>query len=111
MDDDLIPDKSIDSSSILNSQYTHSQGRLNSQSSETLKGCWAPASNEKFQYVQVKGPAWGVTFATMTRGQFYRATEQRILISILKQITSQNTHILCESLSGYQQNLLSKYFL
>ena len=32
----------------------------------------------------------------------------RILLSNIKQTTSQNTHILYESLAGNQQNLLSK---
>ena len=43
-------------------------------------------------------------------GQFHRAAKQRILLSILKQTTSQSTLILHANLAGNQENLLSKYF-
>ena len=49
-------------------------------------------------------------------GQFHRAILENFpkhvfSLSILKQTTSQNTYILCRSLAGNQENLLSKYFL
>ncbi|XP_071800913.1 uncharacterized protein [Asterias amurensis] len=53
MEDGLIPDQSIEASSLFGSQYTYSQARLNSRSSAALKGCWAPATDETDQYVQV----------------------------------------------------------
>ena len=44
------------------------------------------------------------------RRQFHRALKQRILLSNIKQTTSQNAYILYESLAGNQRYLLSKYF-
>ncbi|XP_038047394.1 uncharacterized protein LOC119721398 isoform X2 [Patiria miniata] len=53
MDDDTIPDTSIETSSVLGPEYGNSQSRLNAQASAAMKGCWAPALNNKDQYVQV----------------------------------------------------------
>ncbi|XP_022106836.1 uncharacterized protein LOC110987964 [Acanthaster planci] len=53
MDDDLIPDQSIQTSSVLGPDYGNSQSRLNAEPTATMKGCWAPAQNNKDQYVQV----------------------------------------------------------
>ena len=43
-------------------------------------------------------------------GQYHRATKQIVLLSNMKQTTSQNTHILYESLAGNQPNLLRQIF-
>lgn len=68
MEDGLIPDRSIEASSVFASQYTESLSRLNTQATAVLKGCWAPATNEKDQYVQVGQPVYQVALEGLTEG-------------------------------------------
>ena len=44
------------------------------------------------------------------RGQFHRATKQRILLSNIKQTTGQDVYILYKGVAGNQINLLNKSF-
>ena len=46
-----------------------------------------------------------------SRAQFHRAVKQRILLSKIKQTTSQNACILYETLAGNQINLVSNFYL
>ena len=44
-------------------------------------------------------------------GQFHRAAKQRILLSNVKQTTSQNAYVLYDTLAGNQRNPLRKFCL